>query len=252
MTEKFEPNTLRSEHLSEPKEPIIACIGTGASYLNEKRKSEFNMKADDKETLFVDFRGDEQNLAELHIASHEEQSYMISSLDGKNKRSEEYVNCTGVAAVGREKISGENISFLSHQCPKWFLLSDKNKEIFLSGLEKILSEIKERCQKGTIDTVIFGGNYVAGDSMNSEYTKQRYIESIETLSKAITDVLGFQPVVITEPKPFSGEDDVIFETNTRRLFLRRPQKNATAKDTIRSESFLPEDIQKKRSEWDKK
>ncbi|MCK9351917.1 MAG: hypothetical protein M0P76_03945 [Candidatus Pacebacteria bacterium] len=252
MTEKFQLNTPETVSSAESRKRIIACIGTGASYLDEKEQSQFKTKEDAPNVLFVDFRGDERSFSELNITNHGEQSYMISPLDTEDKRSKEYVNCTGIAGVGKEKASDKSVSFLSHQCPTWFLSDAKNQQIFLDDLDKILSEMKERCDTGTIDVVIFGGNYISGTSMNSEHTRQRYTESIQTLSQKIHDILGFEPVVITEPKPFSGEDDVVLETQTARLFLRRPSKNSVPTDTIRSQSFLPKDLEQKTTEWNKK
>ncbi len=232
--------------------PIIACIGDPrrtASVTHEKnpkryRDLEEQLKAYDEhteaiekagfdldnpdwfywekehgkrpESVYVDYYGSESKLKSLGIKNGGFETYVISKIDEQNKSSDQYSDCIGVFAVGRE--GAKNISFLSHQNPYWLTeeaLTDRHSTHvrldLIEDLGKSLHELKHRSDAGTIDIVIFGG---AIQELPS------YVESIKMIGKMSLEILGIDPTVVTEPTEDDGDKDMALgDTQKRRLFL---------------------------------
>jgi len=102
LTPNNEINTLRSEHLTNGERPIVASVeGYGdemAIQFAAANKHLISEIKNNKEAKIVDYKD----------------TYSISPLNNKNKVSTGYVMCSGVAGVGRDKWTDENIPFLSH------------------------------------------------------------------------------------------------------------------------------------------
>ncbi len=113
----------------------------------------------------------------------------MSPIDNLDKLSRSFYNCTGAVVTGKDKNTSENISFLSHQDPEYFLDEEK-KFRFARDLKRQIEELRRRSIEGSIDAVILGG----------QSTGKEYVESIKLLGHEISDLLGFEPVVITGPK----------------------------------------------------
>ena len=147
-------------------------------------------------------------------------TYVMSSCDEKDKYSEGYQDCTGIVLVGKDKNSGKNISFLSHQLSRGEDLADENND-FNKDLLKNTNDFLEKVDEKTVDALIFGGSYLLGE--------EKYKKSIISLGKVLKDSLNFEPVVLTGPNFAYGRNDISFDTQNRRLFLVRPaqpiQKN---------------------------
>lgn len=159
-----------------------------------------------------------------------------------DKFSESFKNCTGLVVAGVEKGTGKKISFLSHQDPQYFLTYSKDTDEFTNDLREQIKELKERCEDGTIDAVIVGGNYFSDRSRYQE----DYLKSIALLSKEVKNVLGFEPVVITGPKTVKGQDDVFYDNDHRRLYIMRPKVAQEG-----TKSYLPNEIDNQERGWDK-
>jgi len=67
--------------------------------------------------------------------------------------------------------------------------------------------------------------------------QKNYLESIELLSTEVVKILGVEPVVITGPKMYSGDDDVYYDNERRRIYIIRPKAG-----DVSTESFLPSDV----------
>lgn len=237
-------NPLKSEHLKEGVRPIMAGIGTPdqfKSHPGAEAEMFRNLRENKSGTLNVDYYGDPKNLAEQKFKNAGEYSYAISPVDNSNKFSKEFANCTGLVVTGQDKITGENISFLSHQDPKYFLDEmDNKKGGFLDDLRQRLNELKERSVEGTVDAVIVGGNYFKDEAKYKNY----YLGSIKLLSEEALKILGFEPVVMTGPKGTSGRDNVYYDNEHRRLYIMRPGVgNAT------TESFVRSQIEDQEKKW---
>jgi hypothetical protein len=217
------PKIQEKEYLNPGVPAIMASLGEGnikglpeGLKLTNDGIEYVNIDADPSENMEDGFSGEylKPNWA-----------YMMSPIDSAIKFSTRYVDCTGVAVVGTDKETGKNISFLTHQNPAYFTYDSVN---FLKDLGDRLQEIKERCEQGTIDAVLFGGKFSnVKEFADQPYhpihdlDKKRYLSSIKIVTAAIETGLGFSPTVISGPKINPAREQVIFDTHERRLFLER-------------------------------
>ena len=253
---------LKLEHLKEGVNPIMACVGSPTQFENHpgSRAVTFKKETNPTEALNVDFNELPYILERKKCKNPEVNSYVISSIDSSDKFSEGYANCTGVLAVGRETDTGENISFLSHQYPYYFLNRtvrstrlQSRQDRFLNDLRESFEKLKGKCEKGTIDAVILGGSYYKGDS--NEENQENYLRSIELLSEETQRILGFEPVVITGPKTDErhivdktiGYESVFYDNKQRKIYLMRPGIEDTS-----TETFRPGDVKEKEKKWQTK
>ena len=259
-------NALTSEHLKGAN-PIVACVETYDD------KSSFRERVDEyadaNDTLYVDFFQMPEQSDKKGIKSGGEQTYVISPSNELNKLSTLYKNCTGVVVTGQSKDTGKNISLLTHQNPRHFLPEGNARNSFLSHLRDGLLDLKEKCVPETVDAVIIGGNYPSKEYDDTEKrtayqekhtgtvkilsykdetlrdkSRLAYLDSVKLLSKEISDVFGFEPVIITGPKGTEGSDCVFYENDSRHLTLVRPEVgNAT------TESFTLKDLEAREKAW---
>jgi hypothetical protein len=164
------PDTLKNEHLSPGIRPIMAGIFNARNLGDSRELTKKIMN----EGTFVDYYGDQEKLTENNIVSAGENTYVISDCTPSDKWSNEYHNCTGVVIVGKDKETAKEISILSHQDPWRFLKGTEHSAKFREDMLRQIEKITSQCEKGTVDAVIFGGQYVR-DSYE-------YAESISTIS----------------------------------------------------------------------
>ena len=149
-------NALKSEHLANGEQPIVACVGTWKDFAENAGETSkaFWTKVDPAEVEDVPFflRSNVQPKSGQKRGD-ERESYVISNINEMDKLSRTLRNCTGIAVSGKDKESGKNISFISHESPK-YLFSKKRREKFLADFGGRLEEMKERCVKGTVDAAI--------------------------------------------------------------------------------------------------
>lgn len=232
---KAEVNPLHSEHLAPGEKPIIACVGTFEDF-----EGEFQKNVDNPEN--VDWFATKPEMVKKNLLNAGVETYVISPLDNKDKRSDGYSPCTGVIVVGRDKDTKENISFLTHQYFTKLSHFDFLPS-FIGDLKKRLEETKERCIPRTIDVVVVGGLY-NDNGVEEEY----YKKAINVLSQNIRDAFGFEPVIITGPKTNidfdEQEEDIILDTKNRRLYIARPVVGNAS-----TESYLPSKIEEQEEKW---
>ncbi len=237
-----EKNPLLSEHLHEGIRPIMACMTTWDDFrTNKETWEEFRNYFERSEMLNVDYEGDPGYLKQEHFKNAGVKTYTISPIDSFGKFSESFKNCTGLIVAGVDRVTGEEISFLTHQDPTYFL-QPEHTSVFLKDLETHLLTMHERCQEGTVDAVIVGGNWLEG----KEEFQRNYSESLDLISSEVKKTLGFEPVVLTKPKNTPGADDVYYDTLNRRLFLLRGNSSGF------TPSFLASEAKRKEKEWDRK
>ena len=206
--------------------PIMTCLGTEEDFdyqLYDIERFSINPGA-----KVIDFSETSENHTENGFTHDGYETYIISAIDSDDKGSDDYLDCTGIVAVGVDRETGENISFMSHQAPKKFL--EKHRQKFLEDLRNHLKELKDRSEDQTIDIRIFGGNFLPPGRyrhdqgvkiIKSESYMNNYVDSIRILSETIRECLGFDPEVIG-PKLQTGFDTAYFDTKSRRLYLVRP------------------------------
>ena len=244
------PNSLKSEHLIEGVRPIMVCVGSYKDYGSYRRhsiKEAFSELLDNVHN--VNYSDGAPVLRVKNFLNSKQYAYVISTIDNFNKFSEGFVDCTGLIVSGVDKITGENISFLTHQAPIMFL--GKHRESFVSNLNKTLVEMQSRCKPDTIDAVLVGGKYPQRVQKYSKtgdwrvpYFRGNYLESIELISGEVKKVLGFEPVVVNGPKVTEGGDDVYYDNQEKRAYLIRAHLNPTSAD------FTQSDIQEEKEKWD--
>lgn len=208
--------------------PIMVCLGDAEAPAIDIDYSAVLINAD-----FVDLYGNEEILRQKNYIKEGDEEYVISPVNFNNKLSKNFCDCTGAVTVGLDKKSGLNISFMSHQNPDYFL--EIKREQFVLDFESRLTEIKDRCESGTIETVLFGGRYAKVRQYEDGHPDrdafiQEYVDSINLLTNSVCKELGFYPEVIVGPKFSSASDTVAFDTKNRRLYLTRHNK----KDFVKS------------------
>ena len=251
------PNTLKSEHLNPDVRPIMFCVGTKNDFKDEPGLVEKIYRHEDDEAIEnVDYAEDKEILTKNGFKNPEEESYVISPISNKDKISSSFKNCTGVVVSGKNKEKDEFLSFLSHEWPEYFLArGDEEYELFLRDLKERMIELKNKCVPGTIDAVIFGGNYAVGDrevdqwndAQKNKTFREDYFESVQLLADTLSEILGFEPPVITGPQislDNGDEEDVYYDNGNRRLYIVRPEVGDSS-----TESYMVGDIKQQESKW---
>ena len=239
--EKPKENISWPNHLIEGVSPIVACVENIGTH-------EPSAHSELPDVKLVSLYGDETLMREEGYLKTGVEGYVISPIEKVNLSSNEFADCTGAIVVGIETESGENIAFISHQNPDHFLNGDK--EAFIKDFQYRLKEIKDRCKEGTIDVVLFSGRFAnvreyKESNPDRKFFIQEYINSIKLLSEQIYEVLNFYPEVIVGPKLSPSTDTVTFNTQNRRLFLTRHNKNSS--DFV--ESYNAKDIDDISKTW---
>lgn len=229
-----EQTSLRPEHLAEGFYPIMACVGTLEQYGGEVSAME------DIENIGhnVNFSAHPDLLEKRGFKNAGHGTYVMSPIDGDPKFTRDLLNCSSLIAVGRDKITGAEISFMTHQNPGQFL--GEKKDEFSGHLIKSLLELKKRCEKGSVDIVVAGGN------INFEVPKytDNYVKSLKRLGAAVQKTFGFNPMVVSGPKDDYG-DNVYFDTKERRAYIIRPPNS-----DLHNDSFRVDKVDKKIKEWE--
>lgn len=247
-----EKNPLKAEHLKEGVPPIIAAVGTFGQFLKNseglqkffKEGDMHSLEIDSSRNSNVDYFGNPRLMRKKGFENSGRETYVISPVDNLDKFSVGFMNCTGLIAAGRDKETGENISFLSHQDPNYFLRWGLKKHNFIRNLKTRLKELKERSEEGTIDAVIVGGNYLKDDNKFQKF-KKWYLGSIKLLGEETSEILGFEPIVLSGPKFVDGGDEVFYNNKERHVYLIRPEVGDKS-----TEPYIAKNIGEQEKEWE--
>lgn len=229
-------DTLRPEHLAEGFRPITACVGT----IKEHAEKISAIEDIENTGLNVDYFWNKETSGNNNLKNAGERTYVISPVDERSKFTETLRECTSLIAVGRGT-EGTELSFLTHQDPHEFLSWKLGK--FTDHLKESLEELKKRCVAGSIDVVIAGGVII---DKNHDYLVN-YQKSLEILSGAVQESLGFVPTVVSGPKS-GGDDDIYFDTQNRRLLIVRQLRALLHKEPFKAETGA---IEKMKGKWRK-
>jgi hypothetical protein len=245
--------TVFETHKSTVVGPIIACIGPIDSFSKEDYAELKNLKAD-----LIHQYAEVEKLENAGIKNAGKTTYVISPINSHNKRSIDYRNCTGIIAVGVDKMSGENVSFLTHQDPQTFLKKrfffSKEGRQFQRDLSDTLQDFSAQVRPETIDIVIVGGNYLdAASETRSQRTSYAddYKESIALLSQIIQKGLSKDPHVVIGPNMAElgpGPENalhVVLDTEKRRLFMFRPEQPINSNN----KGFSASELKKNERMW---
>jgi hypothetical protein len=181
-------------------------------------KIEIQMGAPEYEqgdSLWLDFQsGDDAE----GIKSAGVETYVISPVTERDLFSDKYLNCTGVVGIGRDKTSGKEIAFISHQDPEYFLnKGSEETSRFSNDLRMTLNELLTRSEEGTIEVVLVGGNDDPADSESKKTVD--YKKSITILTEIVQSILGVAPTIPAEANHEGGAVDVRVFTQDRKVFV---------------------------------
>lgn len=194
----------------------------------------------------VDMEADPADVVPCGFLKEGVKKYSISPIDGSCKVSMGYAECSGVVVVGVDRLSGCNVSFLSHQNPNFFQWV--NDDTFEESLRIRLEEMRDCCMPGTIDALIFGGRYVnaKGFPENHEISllfRREYASAMLMLSGHIQSILGFSPFALG-PKFEECFEYAAFNTAARRLYVARQHS-----DPRFVPSYLAAEVETVRTGW---
>ena len=220
----------RLKHLEEGYPPIIACISDAHDLTKETLARIDTTK---KEGIYIDYYV--RNSKEYKKGT----GYTMSHCDEKMKYSEFYLFCSGITVVGTDKITGKNISFLTHQDPYTV-----KSLTFKNELDKAMQEMIDRCVSGSIDAVIFSSR------ARSIKDTRSYEESMKHLSELCENKLHFKPTILTGPNIVSKQSsdkftDAYFDTENRRFDLVRSDQIS---DRL-NEPFTVDEYEKQAELW---
>lgn len=239
------PEALKSKHLKAGIKPIMACVGSFDDDNYDSKERVFLSESFNSElgsATNVNWKTTPQEQTRIGLLNPGTGSYVISPIDHSKKYSFDFCNCTGLIVCGIDKKTGEEISFMSHQEPNQILVEDKEK--FNEHLALRLSEIARRCEPGTIDAVIVGGNYIGTKNFNEKLavyqpevraeeareSREVYLSSIKLVSEKAREFLGFEPIIINGPKTILNSDNVYYDTKHRRIYFLREKVNQDTRD----------------------
>lgn len=207
-------NNLKPEHLASGFESIMICVDDVDHY------DDSLMGMAER----VDYYKNESGQSGYFQAK--DRGYVISAIDKESKYTDKLFCCTSIIAVGIDRETGDNISFLTHQ-DTFTINKDGN---FDNDIKRRLEELKSRSVNGSMDIVLVGGN--TDDEVSYLYT-----DTISKLSEQIEGVSGFKPVVVGPKSVGYLYDNVLFDTKNRRVYLMRPPMYRVHNDTFRSDDL---------------
>ncbi|KKP80285.1 MAG: hypothetical protein A2271_04380 [Candidatus Moranbacteria bacterium RIFOXYA12_FULL_35_19] len=235
-------NIQEKVHLREDITPIGKEI---ADFAIENEELEDLREQNEGDANNVDFEnGDLDALKEKGFKTAGYGSYLISPIDERDWYSDRYLNCTAVVAIGRDKDTNKDISFLSHQNPEYFIDGNSDEvEFFSRELSKSLEELKTCSQGDTVEVLILGGNFnPSAKEKEGDYQHRHYQQSIEKLSKIIQETLGFDPKVLTGPNNNVGSETVILvETQKRKVWVERSKQLPEFNQSYQASKFKEEE-----------
>lgn len=259
---RFDIGFLKQKETSSSKEVapeyrIIACVGSEGDFKSKDRAALRRLQK-----IEVDFYAEEGRMDQMQQRHAGTESYVISPIDSQDKYSGRFKNCIGVVAVGRDKKTGKNVSFLTHQSPVDVL--ERSKDSFARDFTISLREFASTVRPETIDIVIVGGNFF--DNINSARTTppellyegrklslaDDFKDSIVDISKQIEEVLHIDPLVAVGPNMRRGHEayptstSVWLNTKKRRLYIMRPEQ----KGIQNSISFRASKVEEVTKNWE--
>lgn len=168
-----------------------------------------------EDVLWLDFQsGDDAE----GVRSAGVETYVISPVTERNLFSDKYLNCTGAVGIGRHRVSGREIAFISHQDPEYFLHKGSEEAAkFSDDLKSTLRDLLAKSEEGTVEIVLFGGN---DDPTNPGSKKSTdYKKSMGMLTEIIQSVTSVTPTVLLEANHAGGAIDVTVLTQERKVLV---------------------------------
>lgn len=218
------------------KGPLIASVGQTHEHFYDSE----GWEALQQRSVNVDYYTHPNLLARSGMRNAGYKTYMLSGIDAYPKYSDTYRNCMGVAVVGVDQTTGENVSFLTHQNPSAFL--GRQREQFEQDLRALAQEFFARVRPDTIEVALFGGYYSDEQDPNIGMSlSEAYSVGTTLVSTILKKELGVEPHVAIGPShPQRGSTAGLLDTENRRLFIEYPDQEDHRYNTSFPASNLPE------------
>lgn len=221
---------------------ITACVGRSDDFMDENG---MRQDAPDHTTLggaedviYFEFDPEHNSTTRrrqvemLDAAGHKHggiDTYVISTVNGKDKKSRGYAGCTGIALVGYDPKLKQNISILIHNSPPAlgfgrFRLEGEKSDTQLK-FEKHFNEVASRFMSNvdvhTVSAVVFGGRTDPNEDINFE-------KNINEAKKLVRNVVGVEAGEVIAPNDGLDERiDAYLKTQERKLFISRRVRNTS-------------------------
>lgn len=205
--------------------PIIASIGP----MHHHMYSSGDWETLERAALHIDYLAHPDEMQSRGVRSAGKGTYVISPIDASPKMSDDYKECTGVAVIGVDEETGENISFISHQNPTKVL--EGLRDQFVADLQATLKTFKGRVRHDTIEVVFFGGKYLSSQSTEEKTHADAYRESVELVRDIIATDLGVDTHVAAAPNAEGGKIAALLDTKNRRIYIEYPEQRNHAFNT---------------------
>jgi hypothetical protein len=227
---EFKPETKKNipekVRLREDIRPITRQIVDSAVGDEELDSILERLEEDEEVISWVDLNGGDLDELQANGFKHAGlDSYLISPISERDWMSDHYFNCTAVVAIGRDIDTDQEISFLSHQDPNYFVDGNRDKtEKFSQELRDSLKALKARSQADTVEVLLLGGNF-STTATDENYQPRHYRKSIKILGKIVQESLGFDPKVLAGPNNRIGSETVVVvETQKRKVWIDRSKQ----------------------------
>ncbi len=223
-------------HLSEGEKPIVACIGIESEH-EESLPQDMSViwqNGKPENAVNVDYYDSVSEKMAKGMVSGGRYEYVISGIDARDKYSSDLYSCLGLVVVGRDIGTGKDVSLMLHAplYKKDELEAESGQvQAYAEDLDLVIGEMKEQCEPGSIDAVLFGGSVSA---LNYDEDAELYHQSAEFIDRHVASVLGFKPVHVGGPKTpmidslhldesVAGRGDIAyFDTDERKFYAIRP------------------------------
>lgn len=129
---------------------------------------------------------------------------VISGINSMHKRSEGYIICEGIVAIGKKRGEEVNVSFLTHEQPEAYIYNDD----FVQDITSRVGDFASMTEEGTREYAVF-------TSSNDERS-QRSAQKLVSLLKGIA---GVQPSIVGVPNSGDELSTVFLDTINRRLYI---------------------------------
>ena len=221
----------RSERKEAERNPYLirGCIGT-----HEMPPADYFVALDAVGVQWIEDPKEQKKKGQKN--SGKLYDYVISAADEQSKRSDAYGPCLGVVVSGRSKKNGKDISFLLHHSS---LLDPKVRKKFERDLRLSISNLMKLSKKGTVDAVIFGGDF-------SGIRREDYSSKVQFLNKILQEGTGVSPHVISGPS-LDGDSgiDAFFDTENRKLHITQHDEDAR----FAAGSFPASEVKNESKKW---
>lgn len=163
-----------------------------------------------------------------------EQTYVISTVSEHPKYSDNYLSCTGVIIMGRDRETGKRLSLLTHQD---VLLPSEIIRNFISDLKDAATEMYQRIDPASLSVGFVGSH---------PFFSEEYNAMCNEVKKILKDVVGKEVTIISDP--IWGGTAVFVDTEAGLVHVAAGSLQETSKKEPKPTRRFAYDANRKRDE----